>query len=245
MHDFVASLNRVILVSRISNVRYAAGRFRYQRVAGQQFAGGYGHSRVAVGASVIGPLVASRGNRDRYGGGRHRQLAVHRSYSVVSGCTCLELVALHFVRYRALARERDAAFNNCFDLVVAYQAFDLVVRIAVRCAVIGERFARRRHRHSLRIDCQLAGCIGHHIVFGNAGDLLLIICSQVVLRAFRYIGNGRSCSERSHDACLITAQCTCNSVFTCQRLSIKRFAVCLGSNCQRQCVIDSNYIFAV
>ena len=120
MHDRVAFSDRVVARCCISHVRRTAGRGRYQSVAGQQFAARYGHFRVRQSIAVVGLAVARRSDRDRHFGLRHRQLSVHRSDAVVTGCARGELVALNHIRYRALARERDAAAYNCADRVVAH-----------------------------------------------------------------------------------------------------------------------------
>ena len=167
VHHLVACCDRVVAIRRISHVRRAARRSRYQLVASEQFTAGHGHLAVRQGASVVGLLVARRRDRDLHGGLHHRQFAVFSGYAVVAGCSGRELVARQLVRYRALARERDAARYDRFNRVVAHQAVHVVLRPALRCSIIGEFLVLSRDRYGLRIDRQRAGFSRDLIVLGH------------------------------------------------------------------------------
>ena len=138
-------------------------------------------------AAVVRPALARRGDRDLYGGGRHRQLAVRRRYAVVAGCAGRELVARQLVRCRTLARERDAACYNRCNRVIPYQALYVILSPALRCSVVGEFLILGRDRHVLRIDCQCAGhrrdlvALGH--VFFAVHDL--VACGDRVVAVSR------------------------------------------------------------
>ena len=183
VHDLVARLDRVVPRRRFGHVRHAAGRSRYKSVARQQTAARYSDRRVRVRVSVIGPRLACRRDRDRHARRRHRQLSVHRRHRVVVRVARGEGVARYLVRYRALARERDAADHNRADRIGAHQTGNVVTAVAVRVAVIREGFALRRHRHSLRVDRQLAGDVGDVIV--------------VKYRLVRRVAKGHSCIRRN------------------------------------------------
>ena len=242
VHDLVARLDRVVAFRRVGHVRHAARGFRYQLVAGQQLAARHRHCGVLMRAAVVGPLVACRRDRDRHRGVLHRQLAVLRGNGVVAGRTARELIALHHVVDRALARERDAAFNNCADLVIADQAVHVVARVAVRGAVVRELFALRRDRHSLRIDRQRAGGICYNIIGRNVGDIRLIRRRQVLLGAFADVGDRRRGAERRIDSGRIAVKRARNGIFAVQLLTIIGLALSLSRDGQRQRVVDLDQV---
>ena len=72
VHHLVAFIHRVVAGLCIGYVRYAARRARYQLVAFQQFAFGHRHCAVAMGCSVVCPVLACRTDRDRCFGVHHR-----------------------------------------------------------------------------------------------------------------------------------------------------------------------------
>ena len=195
VHDLVAFRNGVVSGRGISHVRHAAGGGRHQRIARQQAAFGHGHGRVCVRSAVVGPFLARRGDGDRHGGLRHGQLAVYRRNGVVAGRSSGEFIALHLVRYRALAGEGDASRHHCGDRVAAHQAFHVVLRPALRLAGIRERLVLRRDRHGLRIDRQSAGFRRDHVVRSH------VLFAVHDLVAFRNgVVSGRGISHVRHAA---------------------------------------------
>ncbi len=161
VHHLVASSNLIVAGRSVGHVHYAAFSCRYQSVTRQQAAAGHGHVRIAVRRSVIRPAVVRRLDRDRLLGLHHLQLAIHRRYCVVVCISARELVARQRIRDRALAREHDAARYHGFDRVVAYQAAHFIVVVAMSRSVICELLARRRHRHSLRLNRQADRGLSH------------------------------------------------------------------------------------
>ena len=198
VHHLVAFNHRVVAGLRIGYVRYAARRARYQLVAFQQFAFGHRHCAVAVGCSVVRPALACRTNRDRHFRRLHRQRAICCFYAVVAGCSGRELVARQLVRYRALARERDAAGYHRADRVGAHQAIHIVLCPALRFTCVREFLVLRRYRYSLRIDGQLAGHRRDHVVRGHVFltvHHLVAFSNRVV--PFRRVSNVRHAARRA------------------------------------------------
>ena len=132
--------------------------------------------------SVIRPAVAVRRqrNRDRRVIA-HRERAVSCRYRVVARRAGGDFVAGQFVRHGALAHIRDAARYNRADRVFAHKASDRVVRVGMRSAVVLERFARRRHCHSLRRDCQRA--------VDDCTERIIVCCARAVAIKHLITGN--------------------------------------------------------
>ena len=203
VHYLVACRDRVVPRFGIGHVRNTASRSRYQCVTRQQAAAGHGDFGVLVSTAVVRPFLRCRRDRDRHRGIRHGQLAVRRRYTVVARRAGRELITCQSVRHRALARERDAARHDRSDLVIAHKAFHLVLIPAVRCAVVREFLALRRDRHSRRVDRQRTGSVGNNIVTRDAGDGGLFGFCQILLRAFRYMGDGGRSTQSTLDRELI------------------------------------------
>ena len=191
MHDLVARLDRVVAFRSVRHVRRASGRFRYQFVAREQFAGRYGHFCVRQRRPVVRLLVVGRFDGDRHGGVRHRQLAVLCRNRVVPGCAGSELVARQFVCHRALARECDAASHRSSDLVAADQSVHIILGPALGFTGIRECLVLGRDRHGLRLDRQRAGLgrdrvVPRHVLFA-VHDLVACLDRVVARRGVRYV----------------------------------------------------------
>ena len=199
VHDLVAGCDRVVPFRSFRYVRHAAGCGSHQHVAGQQAAARHRYCGVLMRAAVICPCLARRRDRDRHGRFRHGQLAVCCRYAVVARRSRRELVTRYHVCYRALARERDAACDRRTDRVVAHQANHIVSGVAVRVAVVGELFALRCHRHSLRVDRQRAVNRRDHVVrrhvFFAVHDLVAFCDRVVPRRGIRYVRHAAGCGS--------------------------------------------------
>ena len=212
MHDLVPCRDRVVTFCGIRHVRRASFRRRYQSIAGQQASARYGHRRVRQGCAIIRLAVVSCRDRDRHRCIRHRQLAVFCRYRVVAGSSLRELIALEFVRYRALARQRDASGHYCSDRIVTHKAFHVILRPALRCASICERFVLRRDRHGLRVDRQRTRRISDRIIPRKPR-----YSSLILFRTLTYISDRRSCPNGVLNSCHITGKGTRNGIFADQR----------------------------
>ena len=161
VHDLVARGDGVVALGGVGHVGDGAGGGGNEFVALEQLASGHGDSIVAVNGAIIGPALASSRDGDFLGGGLHRQLAIHRGDGVVAGRALGELVGLHLVGDGGLGREGDGALDDRGDGVVAHQARDVVARVGVGGAVVGEVLRLRRNGDLLRVDGELAVDLRH------------------------------------------------------------------------------------
>ena len=242
MHDLVARCDRVVAFRRVRYVRHAARRYRDQLIAFKQRARRHRYGRVLVRFAVVCPFIARRRDRDRYARGRHRQLTVCGRYRVVARRALRELVALHYVRYRALARERNAACDHCRDRVFAHQSFYVVLRPTLRCARVRERLVLRRDRQCCFFDDQLAGrCIDGFIItcdiFFAAHDLdCRAFEASILMRTG--IRTSRRNIARNHQGVSISKTGDCVLTFYRARdVAVNRITTLLGA------IIGHSFIF--
>ena len=188
VHDSVAWRDRVVARRRLGHVRHSTRGLRHKHVTVHQGSARHRHCGVAVSSSIVRPISTARRNGDRHGGVRHRQLAIGCRHCIVGGIARCERIARHLVRHRALARVRDAARHHRADRVAANQAYHVILRPALRCAIVRELMVLRRHRHSCRSHFQVTK---HSCHSGIVACILHREAEQVLHNAFRNIGDMR------------------------------------------------------
>ena len=185
VHDLIAFCDLIVVFCSIRDIRDTTRCCRFQLISCQELSACYCDRIVAVCTAVIRPLLACGCDRDCHFRSFHRQLAVILRYSIVAGSTLGELIGLHFILYRTLARERDASFHDCTDRIIAYQAGNVIAVIAVGSSVICELLALCCYCYFLRFDRQFSGCCCDRVVrchiFSAVHDLIAF-CDRVVIR---------------------------------------------------------------
>ena len=183
VHDLVTCCYRVIAVCCIRYVRDTAGRLRDQFVAFKQAAFCQLNKCILMRTAVVRPLIARRRDRDRRTRIQHRQFTVNRADRVVACISTGELIALHHVRHRTLARERDAACHDCRYGICSNQACHIIFRPAVRRSIIRKFLVLRRNCQLNRCDRQRSGHGRDRIVLRDirrAVHDLVTCCHRVV-----------------------------------------------------------------